>query len=822
MKKILITLGLMMFAASTLFAAVPSDKKIRLTENWMFLRSDVGSIWETVRPKQKEDVPIWKAVTLPHCFNAKDAVDPDLNYYQGPGWYKTLLDIDNPDANGRILLDFEGAGQKTEVYIHMTKVGSHVGGYDEWFVDITDAVADFRKGPDAKNFNGKIPLSIRCDNSRDTEMMPSDLSDFNVYGGLYRYLNLVYTPQVAFENIHLDARVDNKGAVGTLKATAAFHNPTAYKGAAAIHIDVFDPTGKNILSRKVTPAHFGEMVLGELELKKPMLWSDKTPNLYTCEITMEVAGKSVKTTNRFGFRHTEFVERGPFMLNGQRVLLKGTHRHEDHAGVAAAMTEEMMRREIRMIKDMGANFIRLGHYQQSGIALALCDELGLMVWEEIPWCRGGLGGEEYKEQGRRMLTNMIRQHRNHPAVILWGMGNENDWPGDFPDFDKDKIRAYMKELHDLSHKLDDTRMTAIRRCDFCKDIVDVYSPSIWPGWYGGRFTDYKNATWAQMNATTRFLHVEWGGDSHARRFSENPYKNIDPVDTDVQFISDLSQPFKFTATINVPANGDWSESYICDLFDWILKEQETMPWLTGAANWTFKDFSTPLRPENPVPYVNQKGLVERDLTPKESFYVFQSYWSDVPMIRIHGHEWVRSGDKGEAKQIRVYSNCDEVELFVNGRSQGVKVRNSQDYPAAGLRWDCVLNDGANDVKAVGRKGKGKNAVSIDEAIAVQYQTARWSAPARIEAEVVERGDGYIWVEARLKDRSGIRCLDAADYIDFDYAGDGEMIYDMGTSTSCRRLQAYNGRARIKIEQRAGEKGVIVVKSEGLPSFVLNL
>ena len=161
-----------------------------------------------------------------------------------------------------------------------------------------------------------------------------------------------------------------------------------------------------------------------------------------------------------------------------------------------------------MMKDMGVNFIRLGHYQQSEIILDLCDELGILVWEEIPWCRGGLGGDVYKKQARRMLANMIVQHHNHPAVIIWGLGNENDWPNDFNTFDKSAIRAFMKELHDMAHRLDDTRMTAIRRCEFCNDIVDVYSPSIWAGWYRGVFTDYKSISEQEMQKVKHFLHVE--------------------------------------------------------------------------------------------------------------------------------------------------------------------------------------------------------------------------------------------------------------------------------------------------------------------------
>lgn len=173
MKRFILLLVIACFAAGTFQAKVPvADNKIRLTDNWEFLRQDVGNIWELVRPVKKgqpEEQPIWTKVTLPHCFNAEDAVDPDLNYYQGPGWYKTRLKLNNPYSNGRIILEFEGAGQKTDVYIYMTKVGSHIGGYDSWNVDITDAVQAFLSSKEAERFGGEVPLSIRCDNTRDAE-----------------------------------------------------------------------------------------------------------------------------------------------------------------------------------------------------------------------------------------------------------------------------------------------------------------------------------------------------------------------------------------------------------------------------------------------------------------------------------------------------------------------------------------------------------------------------------------------------------------------------------------------------------------------------
>lgn len=821
MRNILYTC-LFLFCCFSMAGKVPSKQKIRLTENWEYLKGDLGGIWEAVRlasPGNPETVPVWQKVTLPHCFNAEDAVDPDVNYYQGPGWYKTLLTIDNPYADGRIVLDFEGAGQKTKVYIYTTLVGEHVGGYDEWSVDITEAVNSFMADDQLmKRFKGKIPLSVRCDNSRDLEMIPSDLSDFNLYGGLYRYLNLVYLPKASFELIRLEPVLSADRKEGTVKVKASFYNPEDIR-KANVTVAIYDAEHKQIYSQTVQNIlPLGNQFLAEARIKNPALWDVDSPVLYTCELTIDAGGQTLATEERFGFRQFEFKEKGPFFLNGRRLLLRGTHRHEDHAGVAQAMTEEMMRTEMQMMKDMGVNFIRLGHYQQSDIILRLCDELGILVWEEEPWCRGGLGGETYKEQARRMLTNMIDQHHNHPSVIIWGLGNENDWPNDFSTFDKGAIRAFMKEQHDLAHRLDDTRMTAIRRCEFCSDIVDVYSPSIWAGWYRGVFTDYKSVSEEEMKKVKHFLHVEWGGDSHARRHSENVFANLKGIESGKGADERDGDASLYGGAARASKDGDWSESYIVRLIDWHLKEQEAMPWLTGAAYWPFKDFSTPVRPENPVPYVNQKGVVERDFTPKESYYVFQSYWTTEPMVHIYGHSWpVRWGNKGDRKEILVYSNCEAVELFVNGVSQGIKKRDSQDYPAAGLRWNCVYEEGKNEIRAVAVKGKTK----VTDEIVQEYQTAKWGKEAVASLSVVSREGDTVLLEVQLLDKDGVRCLDSKKYIEFEIAGDGSLIQNQGTSTGSRKVQAYNGRACIKVNLNKG-KSMVAVKAEGIPTAFMEL
>ena len=777
-------------------------------DNWEFRRGtlDMTDVWAARHGS------CWKPVQLPHCFNDQDACDPDQAYFRGEGWYRTHLKIENPFSGGRTLLHFDGAGQTTNVWIGSKLLGTHKGGYDGFVFDITEAVRDL-----PSNDRGEVPILVCCANSPDVDRVPSDLSDFCLYGGLYRHIRLLYVPAVSLDCVHLLPARNGDGA-WDVSVKARLHNPDKRSPACTISIQIFSPAGEKIhSSTRTLPPWEHSAELAKIPLPNPQLWSPETPRLYRCRVSLSTPSGEIEHEERFGLRHHEFVEHGPFLLNGKRVLLRGTQRHADHAGVAAGMTDEMVTREMRLIREMGANFIRLGHYQQDRLVLDLCDELGIMVWEEAPWCRAGVGSPAFQQNAKDMLAHMIDQHYNHPSVILWGLGNEDDWPDEYPGVDEKAIRAFMTEMRDLAHELDHSRLTAFRRCEFARDIPDVYSPSIWAGWYRGNYREYEQSLVAEREKVKRFIHMEWGADSLRGRHSEDPEARLQKIQTNNGTDERGLDFLKTGGDARASKDGDWSETYACNLFDWYLKTQERLDWLTGSAQWIFKDFASPIRADNAIPRMNLKGVVERDLTPKESYYVFQSYWAEKPMVHIYGHTWsTRWGAPGQKRTVRVYSNCERVELFLNGASLGVKTRNSQDFPSAGLRWDAAFECGKNVLRAVARRAE----LEIVDEITVRYQSDPWAAPGKLHLKAAPRRGNIVRFDAELTDANGIPCLDAAHVIRFSLDGAGEMIDNLGTSRASRVLQLYNGRAEISVLCKGS--CTLKAKVDGLPAAEVSI
>ena len=564
-----------------------------------------------------------------------------------------------------------------------------------------------------------------------------------------------------------------------------------------IKTTLLNPKGKKVTSKTQTidKSNFdgSKLVLSLKTIRKPKLWSIENPQLYTVQVELLVENTVVDThVEKFGYRWFEFKDHGAFYLNGKRVLLRGTHRHEEHAGYGAAMPNELHKKDMQLIKDMGANFVRLAHYPQDPEIYKACDELGILVWDELSWCRGGIGNEKWKQNTTRLLKEMISQNKNHPSIILWSLGNEIYWLPDFENGDdREKINEYLTELNDLSHQLDPSRPTGIRKYYEGADLVDVFSPSIWAGWYSGAYTNYEKAVASAMKKYKSFLHVEYGGSSMVGRHSENPIDGQGQVNPD-----EWEEAVNQVAVKNIAKFGDWSENYIVDLFDWHLRISETTENFVGNAQWAIKDFGTPLRPTNDIPYINQKGLVDRAGVPKDAYYVFKSYWSDEPFCYIESHTWTeRSGPEGLERNISVYSSCEEVQLIHNGNKLEKKTKDINDFPASGLNWDVNFEKGTNELISLGYK-KGK--LIATDTLNVTYSFEQNESPKELVLSHSFLENGNILVEALAIDKKGRRCLDYEDRVYFQCLQGGKTLTGYGTPTKSESIKMANGRAAIEV------------------------
>lgn len=747
--------------------------KVNINLDWKYLENDAKNLSEINNTKD------WKAINLPHSWNSQDATDNEPGYRRSASWYKKNLVIESIDADKIYQLYFEGANITTKVYVNGQEAGGHIGGYIGFTVDITKFIT-----------TGKNDVLVRVDNSYNIDVIPSQKSDFFIYGGITRDVWLQSLAKTHIDNIKITTpKVSEKAA--SLVVVASVKKGESLKGLSYL-AQLTNPKGKVVATKKGTLFDAATTIEFN-QIKNPELWDVNKPNLYTVSVSVLENGKSIdKITDKVGFRWFEFKDNGPFFLNGKRVLIRGTHRHEEHAGVGAAMSNEQHRKDMESIKEMGANFVRLAHYPQDPEIYKACDELGLLVWDELPWCRGGLGTEVWQSNTKNMLSEIIQQNFNHPSIIIWSMGNEMNWLPDFPGGDNiERTNVFLKEINALAHKLDPSRKTAIRKYEEGSKIVDVFSPSIWSGWYSGSYKSYKKAVDKYKLDYKHFIHAEYGGDSQVGRHTENPITGEGVIK-----VEGWEEAIVQSKGANIAQIGDWSESYIVDLFDWHLNVAENDPTFVGNIQWAFKDFGTPLRPEDDIPYMNQKGLVDRNGSPKDAYYVFKSYWSEKPFAYIESHTWTeRQGPKDLARILNVFSNCDKVEFFHNGVSLGEKTRNIKTYPACGLTWNVNFKEGKNTFVAVGTTKDGQK---ITDTIDVNYRFTKNEPALGLKLSAEKMKNGNYLVTAIAVDKNNLRCLDFEDRVYFQCLSGGQTLKNQGTPTGSESIKMANGKAAIEV------------------------
>ena len=797
------TIVLMVMLLMPLFMALPQDIRdedrrqiFNINQGWSYLEDHLPRVEDLPRSTKH-----WEKINLPHTWNRTDAVDQVPGYRRSASWYRKSLFIPASSSNLRYFLEFEGVNITSEVYVNGFLAGGHIGGYLGFSVDMT---------PFVKHGESNTIL-VRADNSYDPDVIPSQKSDFHIYGGITRDVRLNVLPVCRIDRLLIKTPSVSKKSAETI-VDVALSNDTPLAAAAEVEVFLKDPGGKEIARKKVPLSILMGTSHTSISLpavRNPRLWSPSDPALYTVNVTLRRPGQVPDViSDRFGYRWFEFKEHGPFSLNGERLLLRGTHRHEDFAGYANAMPDSLHRNDMKMIKEMGANFVRLAHYPQDPEVYKACDELGILVWDELPWCRGGIGGDLWKANTRRLLEEQMLQNYNHPSIIIQSLGNELYWLPDVPGGDNmDSLRAMIRELNSIAKKIDPSRVTATRKFTEGADLVDLVSPSMWPGWYSGVYKTFEKGINDARKAYKRFFHAEYGGDSHVGRHTENP------IDGDGMAISEgWEENIKPQKVRNIAQLGDWSESYIVNLFDWYLRISEQADWLTGNAQWAFKDFPTPLRPGNAIPYINQKGLVDRAGKPKDAYYVFKSYWTTTPeFCYIESHTWTeRSGPADLGREVKVFSNCDEVELFLADASQGKRARDIKAYPASGLSWKVKFAAGPNKLRALGySKGSPVTADSVE----ILYSTRKNSEADHFELSSQPLPGGLLLVKATAVDRTGQRCLDYNERIYFTSDGGGALLVDEGTPTRSSVIEMANGSAQIEFKPERGSRGVIEVRNQ---------
>lgn len=568
-----------------------------INENWVFVKGNEKS-----------------TVNLPHTWNGIDGQDGGNDYYRGKCTYiKEIAKADMPQGE-EIYLQLDGVNSSAFVYFNSKLVCTHHGGYSTFRVKL-------------ENIKDNNEIKIEADNSPNDFVYPQQ-ADFTFYGGIYRDVTLI-----GVEKNHFD--LDYYGAPG-IQIT-----PIVNGDKADVNVKTYITGGGEV---RVTVN--GETKTGtevDFIVDNPHLWNGVAdPYLYNAVAELIVDGKVVdRVESRFGIRSFKVDSQKGFILNGKPYPLRGVSRHQDRPGIGNALLPEHHREDIELICEMGANTIRLAHYQHAQYFYDLCDEKGLVVWAEIPYISSHL--EKGVENTKTQMTELIAQNYNHPCIVTWGLSNEITMSGASP-----AVVENHKMLNDLVHSMDKTRPTTeavVTMCSMDNEYVhisDIVSYNHYFGWYGGNVNMY--GPWFDK------FHEKY--PDKAIGISEYGCEALNWHATDI-------------------VQGDYTEEYQAYYHEELIKQIAVRSYLWATHVWNMFDFAADARAEGGENGMNHKGLVTFDRKyKKDSFYAYQAWLSDKPMLHICSKRYI---DRVEDKvKIKVYSNQDEVELFANGESVGVQ------------------------------------------------------------------------------------------------------------------------------------------------------
>lgn len=618
---------------------------INFNTDWKFAKT--ASVPETF-PEE------WDSVALPHTWNAVDGQDGGNDYYRGTCMYARRFVTPERRESDRVFLELQGAAMTADVYLNGTKLAHHEGGYSTFRVELTEYLIGTEPvgqepGGQENNRQEENLLCVAVDNSVNDHVYPQK-ADFTFYGGIYRDVSMILVSESHFEllesgtpGIHVTPRLEGEEAVVTAECPVTGGERVIFRifpgdRAAAGRAQGDEPEDAAMIQGEAEVTHKKAQIT--LRIPSPHLWDGtKDPYLYTISaILMENGEEKDSVSARFGIRTFGFDPEKGFLLNGRPYPLRGVSRHQDREGVGPVLTEEMHREDMELIREIGANTVRLAHYQHAQTFYDLADEYGMVVWAEIPYITHHMpaGRENTISQMRELIT----QCYNHPSIVCWGLSNEITASGTVTE----DLMENHRLLNELCHEMDATRPTTMAHAFMLEtdqpivELADICSYNLYFGWYLGEleqndsfFDDY------HRKYPKRIIGLsEYGADANIRFQTADPEK------------------------------GDYTEQYQALYHEHLLKCIGERPYLWETHVWNMFDFAADGRDEGGAHGRNQKGLVSFDRkTKKDSFYLYKAAWNkEEPFVHLCGSRYTdRTEDETE---IKVYSNQPQVTLFVDG------------------------------------------------------------------------------------------------------------------------------------------------------------
>ncbi len=634
---------------------------INLNENWKFIQKNVGLPMEY--PKD------WETVDLPHTWNAVDGNDGNGSYDRGNYWYAKAFETPKqPLAGGRTFVEILAANSEATVYVNGTKVTYHEGGYSTFRADITDYCKE----------EGENLLVIECSNIANDYVYPQN-ADFTFYGGLYRGVNLISVPDAHFDLEYYGG----PGIMVTPKPAdcggAEFEVEAFVKNADenfTVQYSIFDEEG-NEVGYAVRPAEAAKTTIFVPDVT---LWNLDAPYLYTVIAELQRRNETYDDIEaNVGVRSFSCDPQKGFIINGVETPLRGVSRHQDMVYRGNALEADDHYADALLIKELGANTIRLAHYQHSQDFYDACDLLGFAVWAEIPFISVMSKNPKAHQNCIQQMKELVIQNYNHPSIMFWGISNEILIGGI-----SEQLVENHKELNALVKELDPTRLTTIAHVTMTPVdgpmhyITDTESYNHYFGWYMGKMED--NGPWLD-NFHEKHPDICLG-------------------------VSEYGCEGIITYHGPNPKCKDYSEDYQALYHEHMAKVLDERPWIWSSHVWNMFDFGCAARDEGGVAGRNNKGLVTMDRkTKKDSYYIYKAYWNPEPMIHLCGKRYAQRA--GAATEIKVYTNQESVILYHNKEKVGETA--AVDHIA---RFTVSLQDGFNIFLAVA--GDCKDTMTIEK------------------------------------------------------------------------------------------------------------